>query len=175
MSVGESWGRKDEKTFTPTWGNLPVTQELKGEEKRWAEVWKQKSLDSDRRERDKQRESGGSSVRGNRSAKTTLLDEIEDPHGDYAKAGAAGYDKEPASPWTKEDVIKYENEVKGVSHRMSTPNKDRPALIPDKSCRAHLRLPEQTRESAVRTRVSREKSGGKGTWRRPTNRRIGKT
>jgi hypothetical protein len=114
MSVGESWGRKDEKTFTPTWGNLPVTQELKGEEKRWAEVWKQKSLDSDRRERDKQRESGGSPVRGNRSAKTMLLDEIDDPHGDYARAGAAGYDKEPAYPWTKEDVIKHENEVKGV-------------------------------------------------------------
>jgi hypothetical protein len=130
MSVGESWGRKDEKTFTPTWGNLPVTQELKGEEKRWAEVWKQKSLDSDRRERDKQRESGGSPVRGNRSAKTTLLDEIEDPHGDYARAGAAGYDKEPAYPWTKEDVIKYENEVKGGKSQNEYPKQGSPSSDP---------------------------------------------
>jgi hypothetical protein len=64
-TVGGSWGRRDENTFSPKWGNLPVTQELKDEEKRWAEVWKQKRVDSDRREIDKQRKSGGSPVRGN--------------------------------------------------------------------------------------------------------------
>ena len=60
-------------------------------------------------------------MRGNRSAKTMLLDEIDDPHGDYARAGAAGYDKEPAYPWTKEDVIKHENEIKGVKSQNAYP------------------------------------------------------
>ena len=120
MPVGESWGRKDEKTFTPTWGNLPVTQELRDEDKRWADDWKQRRLDSERRERDKQRKSGGSPVRGDRSSKTMFLDEIDDPNGEYARAGAAGYDQGPAYPWTKEDVRRYEDQVReresGIAH-----------------------------------------------------------
>ncbi len=80
-TVGESWGEKDEKIFSPKWGNLPVTQELKDEEKRWADFWKRRRLDSDRLEADKQRKRGGSPVRGNRSSKSTFLDEIDDPHG----------------------------------------------------------------------------------------------
>jgi hypothetical protein len=78
-TVGESWGSKEEKTFSPKWGNLPLTQELRDEDKRWADDWKQRRLDSDRRERDKQRKSGGSPVRVDRSSKTMLLDEIDDP------------------------------------------------------------------------------------------------
>ncbi len=125
-----------------------VTQEFKDEEKRWAEVWKMKRVESDRWESDKQRKSGGSPVSGNRPSKTMLLDEVDDPQGEYARAGAAGYDKEPAYPWTKEDVIRHENQVKGVGSWDPYPSKNRQARIHDKNCHAHLRLQEQARVSA---------------------------
>jgi hypothetical protein len=114
--VGEAWGSKEEKSFVPNWGNnlLPVSQELIDEQKRWADVWKRRRLDSDRRESDNQRKSGGSPLRGNRSSKSTFLDEIDDPHGDYNRAGAAGYDKGPEYPYTMEDVRRHDAEVKGL-------------------------------------------------------------
>ncbi len=43
-----------------------------------------------------------------------LLDEIDDPHGDYVRAGAAGYDRGPEYPWTLEDVRRHEAEIKGL-------------------------------------------------------------
>jgi hypothetical protein len=53
-------------------------------------------------------------LRGNRSSKSTFLDEIDDPHGDYSRAGAAGYDKGPEYPYTMEDVRRHDAEVKGL-------------------------------------------------------------
>ncbi len=53
-------------------------------------------------------------MRGNRKLQSTLLDEIDDPHGDYVRAGAAGYDRSPEYPWTLEDVRRHEAEVKGL-------------------------------------------------------------
>ncbi len=95
---------------------MPVTQELRDEEKRWADVWKRRRLDSDRIEAHKQRKSGGSPVRGNRSSKSTFLDEIDDPHGELSRAGAAGYENEkgPKYPYTEEDVRKHAAFVKGL-------------------------------------------------------------
>jgi hypothetical protein len=85
------------KSFVPNWGSnlLPVSQELKDEEKRWADLWKERRLISKRRETNKGRGGGESPSRRNQKQKSTLLDEIDDPHGDYARAGAAGYDKGP--------------------------------------------------------------------------------
>ncbi len=76
--------------FSPKWGNFPVTQELRDEEKRWADVWKRRRLDSDRIEADKQRKRGGSPVRGSRSSKSTFLDEIDDPPGWAQQSRSSG-------------------------------------------------------------------------------------
>ncbi len=86
------WKDSDGKNFVPNWGNnfLPVSQELKDEEKRWADEWKGRRRAYERRAIGKQREGGGSPMRRNRKLKSNLLDEIDDPHGDYARARATG-------------------------------------------------------------------------------------
>ena len=66
---------------------------------------------------------------GNRSSKTTLLDEIDDPHGDYVRAGASGYDQGPAYPWTKEDVRRYVNQVKELESGIAHPERGSPSSI----------------------------------------------
>ncbi len=88
------WKGECDKDFVPNWGNtfIPVSQELRDEEKRWADEWKQRGRADKRRAVDKQREGGGSPLRGNRSLKATLLDDIDDPHGDFGKARATGYE-----------------------------------------------------------------------------------
>ncbi len=100
----------------PNWGNnlRPVSQELIDEEKKWADLWKRRKLNSERREIDEQRKGGGSPLRGNRKLQSTFLDEIDDPHGDYVRAGAAGHDRGPQYPYTMEDVRRHEAEVKGL-------------------------------------------------------------
>ena len=102
--------------FVPNWGNNPlsVSKELLEEEKRWAESWKRRRLDSDRREIDEQRKGGGSPLRGNRQLQSTLLDEIDDPHGDYVRARARGHEQVLQYPWTTEDVRRHEAENKGL-------------------------------------------------------------
>ncbi len=74
-------------------------------------------LNSDRREIDEQRKRGGSPLRGNRKLQSTFLDEIDDPHGDYVRAGVAGHDRGPQYPYTMEDVRRREAEVKGLVSR----------------------------------------------------------
>ena len=41
---------------------------------------------------------------GNRPSKSMLLDEVDDPRGEYARAGAAGYDKESPFAWPKQEL-----------------------------------------------------------------------
>ncbi len=76
-----------------------------------------------RSEIDKERKGGGSPLRGNRKSKSTLLDEIDDPHGDYVRAGAAGYDRSPEYPWTWEDVRKHEAQVKRLESGNANPER----------------------------------------------------
>ncbi len=52
-------------------------------------------------------------MRGNRKLQSTFLDEIDDPHGDYVRAGAAGHERGPQYPYTMEDVRRHDAEVKG--------------------------------------------------------------
>ncbi len=97
------WIGECDKDFVPNWGNnfIPVSQKLRDEEKRWADK---------RRAIDNQRDGGGSPLRGNRKLKSTLLDEIDDPHSDYRRARATGYENPLVSPeW--EDVGKHDDEV----------------------------------------------------------------
>ena len=51
----------------------------------------------------------------NQKPKSTLLDEIDDPHGEYVvRAGAEGYERGPQYPYTMEDVRKHDAEVMGL-------------------------------------------------------------
>jgi hypothetical protein len=103
------WKGETHKPFVPDWSNH-VTQELRDEEKRWADEWSTRSRADQRRAVDKQRDGGGSPMRGNRNLKPTLLDEIDDPHGDYIRARATGYENPLVSPgW--EDVGRHDEEV----------------------------------------------------------------
>ncbi len=86
------WKDYEHQTFVPNWG-ITVSQELRDEDKRWADVWKERRLADERSAIDKQREGGGSPMRGNRKLKANLLDEIDDPHGDYRRTEAPGYDR----------------------------------------------------------------------------------
>ncbi len=103
------WKGDCDKNFVSNWGNnfIPVSQELRDEEKRWADEWKVRRLADERRALDRKREDGGSPIRGNRRPKSNLLDVIEDPHGDYARARATGYENPLVfSGW--EDVGKHD-------------------------------------------------------------------
>jgi hypothetical protein len=71
-----------DERFKPNWGGY-VTQELRDEDKRCADEWRARNLADARRAVDKQRDGGGSPLRGNRKQKATLLDEMDDPHYDY--------------------------------------------------------------------------------------------
>ena len=99
----------DEK-FKPNWGGY-VTQELRDEDKRGADEWRARTLADERKAVDKQRDGGGSPLRGNRKQKATFLDEIDDLHYDYQKARATGYEESFVSPgW--EDEYKRDEEIK---------------------------------------------------------------
>ena len=99
----------DEK-FKPNWGGY-VTQEVRDEDKRGADEWRARTLADERRAVDKQRDRGGSPLRGNRKQKATFLDEIDDPHYDYQKVRATGYEESFVSPgW--EDEYKRDEEIK---------------------------------------------------------------
>jgi hypothetical protein len=144
------WKDSAEKSFKPNWGNntMPASQELRDEEKRWADLWKGRRLVADRKEIDKQRGGGGSPVR-NQKPKSTFLDEIDDSHGDYSRAGAAGYDRGPQYPYTMEDVRKYDAEDCWTS--ILTLNARRQALPLDRNRQAQRHLKKQVMEY---TRVS---------------------
>ena len=116
------WEELAEGTFKPNWGNNPIpeSKELRDEEKRWADLWTQRRLVSDRKEIDKQRGGGGSPVR-NQKPKSTFLDEIDDPHGEYVRAGAEGYERGPQFPYTMEDVRRHDAEVKGLLDEYTHP------------------------------------------------------
>ena len=120
----------DEK-FRPNWGSH-VTQELRDEEKRCAEEWSTKVRADERRTIDKQREGGGSPLRGDRNLKSTLLDEIEDPHGDYIRARATGYENPLVSPgW--EDVGRHDDEVKDLLSAYTHPERSSSSSAPDQN------------------------------------------
>ena len=59
----------------------------------------------------------------NQKPKSTFLDDIDDPRGDYARAGAEGYDRGPQYPWTMEDVRKHDAEVMGLSDELTHPQR----------------------------------------------------
>ena len=101
---------------------MMVTQELKDEEKRWAELWAGRRRVADRKQIDRQREGGGSPVR-NQKPKSTFLDDIDDPRGDYARAGAEGYDRGPQYPYTMADVRRHDAEVKGLLDEYTHPER----------------------------------------------------
>jgi hypothetical protein len=88
------WKDSNEKNFVPNWGNnfLPVSQELRDEDKRGADEWKERRLVDERRAIYKQREGGRSPMRRNQRLKSNFLDEIDDPHGDYRRARVTGYE-----------------------------------------------------------------------------------
>ncbi len=93
-------------------------------------MWKGRRLISERREIDKEREGGGSPSRENRKPKSTFLDEIDDPHGDYARAGASGHDRGPQYPYTLEDVKKHDSEVKGLLSDYTNPDHASSSSVP---------------------------------------------
>jgi hypothetical protein len=119
------WKDCEEKNFVPNWGNnlIPVSQELREEEKRWADLWKQRRLVEDRKTIDKQREGRGSPLRGNRKFKATFLDEIDDPHGDNVRAEASGYERAPQYPYTMEDVRRHDAEVNELMSNYTHPDR----------------------------------------------------
>jgi hypothetical protein len=59
----------------------------------------------------------------NQKPKSTFLDEIDDPHGDYSRAGAAGYERGPQYPSTMEDVRKHDAEVRGLLKDYTNPER----------------------------------------------------
>ena len=59
----------------------------------------------------------------NQKPKSTFLDDIDDPRGDYARAGAEGYDLGPQYPWTREDVRRHDAEVMGLSDELTHPQR----------------------------------------------------
>ena len=59
----------------------------------------------------------------NQKPKSTFLDDIDDPRGDYARAGAEGYDRGPQYPYTKEDVRRHDAEVKGLLDEYTHPER----------------------------------------------------
>jgi hypothetical protein len=142
---GESWG-SEAKSFVPNWGNnlLPVSQDLIDEEKRWADLWKRRKLNSERREIDEQRKGGGSPLRGNRKLQSTFLDEIDDPHGDYARAGAAGYDRGPQYPYKRRMYVRrHDAEVWGLVSWDTNPERASSSSAPDRNRRAQHHLSKQ--------------------------------
>jgi hypothetical protein len=118
----EEWEDSGKKTFRPNWGNDPtfVTQELKDEERGWADHWTNRSKIADRKQIDRQREGGGSPVR-DKKPKSTFLDDIDDPRGDYVRAGAKGYERGPQYPYTMEDVRRHDAEVTGTLNDYTHP------------------------------------------------------
>ena len=55
--------------------------------------------------------------------KSTFLDDIDDPRGDYARAGAEGYDRGPQYPYTMADVRRHDAEVKGLLDEFTHPER----------------------------------------------------
>ena len=101
---------------------MMVTQELKDEDKRWAELWASRRRVADRKQIDRQREGGGSPVR-NQKTKSTFLDDIDDPRGDYARAGAEGHDRGPQYPYTMADVRRHDAEVDRLMDEYTYPGR----------------------------------------------------
>ncbi len=96
---------------------------------------------------------------GNRSSKPTFLDEIDDPHGDYVRAGASGYDQGPAYPWTKEDVRKYENQVKEQEPGIANPERGSPSSVSQQGLSISLPSAEtEEKEHKGKRGVSAKKS-----------------
>jgi hypothetical protein len=63
-------------------------------------------------------------MRGNRKLKASFLDEIDDPHGDYIRAGASGYDRasDIVSPgW--ENIRKHDDEVNELITNYTHPDR----------------------------------------------------
>jgi hypothetical protein len=68
-------------------------------------------------------------MRGTRNLKPTLLDEIDDPHGDYIRARATGYENPLVSPgW--EDEGKHDDEVKYLSSAYTHPERASSSSVP---------------------------------------------
>ncbi len=82
-------------------------------------------------------------MRGNRSSKPTFLDEIDDPHGELIRAGAAGYDRAPEYPWTWDDVRRHEARVKGLELENANPERASSSSVPRQGS-SSLSPPDET-------------------------------
>jgi hypothetical protein len=102
------------------------------------------------KEIDKHRGGGGSPLI-NQKPKSTFLDEIDDPHGDYSRAGAAGYERGPQYPYTMKDVRKHDAEVRGLLDDYTRPERASSSSAPRQESSSSTPPKEQVKEY---TRVS---------------------
>jgi hypothetical protein len=69
-------------------------------------------------------------LRGNRKLKSTCLDVIDDPHGDYARAGTSGHDRGPQYPYTMEDIRRPDAEVEQLLSNYTHPDRVSSSSVP---------------------------------------------